>query len=349
LQGKDHGTSLPDGEQLGQYGIYIGVFDEQHVHARNIAFDCRSWDTNTLTLNMDPLPMIQNPHPMQITNAWELAMNINPSDGHNFGWGAVDGAQGWPVDGRPVGSSGEAFTTDFMDSTAWSQPCNFIAIVRHEAGLCDAARVWQFRNSGISLQDYFSDQEGNPHQRSQVTTGGPLFTVENTHKEGDPIFTYDGDLVFNWFHANNGARIAVVGGFLSDVDVNDDDTHGLGNEFGAETHANGRAQSTGSTSWWHDVAMAQDDCHGGSDTPCLIQGSDHGTSIEDGDVLGSYAIFVGAFDTPHMESGKVALDCAALARNMSPENGATRSDPLPVENGAPHDRAFVPSEVSGGR
>ena len=49
---------------------------------------------------------------------------------------------------------------------------NFITIVRHNGGVCDAAKVWQFRNSGISLRDYFDEYEAtarpSPHQRVQV-------------------------------------------------------------------------------------------------------------------------------------------------------------------------------------
>ena len=69
----------------------------------------------------------------------------------------------------------------------------------------------------------------------------------------DPIFGIDGNLAFNWWYSNNGARICLDGGHLSKADANDDDTHGIGNEFGADTR-NGQ----GSAKWWHmfrDIAM----------------------------------------------------------------------------------------------
>ena len=47
----------------------------------------------------------------------------------------------------------------------------------------------------------------------------------------DPVFSVGGDLAFNWAYGNNGARIVLTGGRLSGADVNDDNTHGLGNHF----------------------------------------------------------------------------------------------------------------------
>ena len=58
--------------------------------------------------------------PMQ----WRLAMNVHPSDGHNFGWGRVNAAEGWPVDGVSVGSIENALTADFMSSAVWSSDAN---------------------------------------------------------------------------------------------------------------------------------------------------------------------------------------------------------------------------------
>jgi hypothetical protein len=95
------------------------------------------------------------------------------------------------------------------------------------------------------------------------------------------------------WHANNGCRIAHSSGWLSDESVNDDDTHGLGNEFGAGTNAGGKAQNIASSEWWHDASVDQADCHG---TSCKVQGTDHGTSLNDGPMLGQYAIYTGTFD-----------------------------------------------------
>ena len=52
-------------------------------------------------------------------------MNINPSDGHNLGWGE------WPVDGQDIGSEADScgLTGDFVDSVAWAMAINYITIV----------------------------------------------------------------------------------------------------------------------------------------------------------------------------------------------------------------------------
>ena len=102
----------------------------------------------------------------------------------------------------------------------------------------------------------------------------------------DPIFGVAGDLAVNWHYSNNGARIALSGGHLSAAGANDDDTHGLGNELGAST---GHVRGAQSADWWHDASIIQGDCHGGS---CVVQGTDHGTKLQDGTMYGQYAIYV---------------------------------------------------------
>ena len=229
-------------------------------------------------------------------------MNINPSDGHAFGWGPIDGADGWPVDGAALGTASTAFSADFVDSDAWASRPNYIAIVRHANGVCDAAKVWRFATPGYSMYDYFRDDETSPHQRVTVTVGGPLQSVAHTAIASDPIFgdaVEDGDLVFNWWHSNNGVRIAVTGGHhngtLSAVGANDDDTHGLGNELSGETNCDGHLclAAQGSAEWYHDVGKLQGDCHGSS---CVVQGTDHGTRLSDGAESSQYAIYVGSGD-----------------------------------------------------
>merc|ERR1719334_108766 len=80
----------------------------------------------------------------------------------------------------------------------------------------------------------------------------------------DPIFGADGGLVFNWYYSNNGARIAVTGGYkipysLPSTGHSGDDLHGLGNEFAATT-----SQGLGSTYYWHDAAQLSGSCSGKS-------------------------------------------------------------------------------------
>jgi hypothetical protein len=234
--------------------------------------------------------------------------NVNPSDGHNFGWGRVGEATGWPVDGASVGSSGNAFTADYMASSVWGMAANWIAIARHTNGVCNAAKAWRFSTPGHSLETYFADHSpGNAHQRVQVTSGGPAYVAASA-SANDPLLGNDGDLVFNWWYANNGARIASTAGHLSDASVNDDDTHGLGNEFGADTNSGGVASATGSSAWWHDASVIQGDCHGST---CITQGADHGTSLNTGPVLGSYAIYVSG---DNVSLSDITFGCGTLEK-----------------------------------
>ena len=153
----------------------------------------------------------------------------------------------------------------------------------------EAVKVWKFKTKGKSLEDYF---KATTPGRLIATIGGHIqFThikhLKVTSERGnrDPIFGVNGNLAFNWWYTWNGARICLDGGYLSGENINDDGTHGLGNEFDLSDR-NGR----GSTEWWHDVANIQNPCMG---TNCEVQGTDHGTNFKSpGESLGQYAIFV---------------------------------------------------------
>ena len=136
-------------------------------------------------------------------------MNLNPSDGHKFGWGSV-GGEGWPVYGADVGTAATQFAADYASSAAWKQPANYIAIVRHNGGQCDAVEVWRFKDPGVSMLDYF--KADTTYQRAEVTDGGAVFTQTKVDAPNDAILGNNGPLVFNWWHANNGCRIAHASG-----------------------------------------------------------------------------------------------------------------------------------------
>jgi len=209
---------------------------------------------------------------------WKLAMNIHPSDGHNFGWGAE-----WD-EGTNVGTEANAFSKDYLDSAVWRTKVGSIAIARHQNSACEAVKVWKLKDSSKSMLQYF---DLGQTKRQIITEGGPHhqhITAGMAGQAKDVIFGVDGDLAVNWQYSNNGARIVLTGTHLSKHNVNDDDTHGLGNEFGARTDL-GR----GSSSWWHDVSIIQGNCHGGT---CGVQGNDHGHRMHNGPVYGQYAIYV---------------------------------------------------------
>ena len=121
--------------------------------------------------------------------------------------------------------------------------------------------------------------------RQVVTEGGPIQESIADHAlniDDDPIFAVGGDLAFNWIYFNNGNRITLTGGHLSEADSNDDNTRGIGNTFkgnvkeGIRTHID----------WISDVTRAA----GTSNRK--VQGTDHGSQLQGGPAYGNYAIFV---------------------------------------------------------
>jgi hypothetical protein len=191
------------------------------------------------------------------------------------------------------GSTADALSKDFLDSDVWKKAAGYIAIARHVDGVCEMAKTWRLKDDTKSMHDYFATYPG----RMYVTRDGKI-NDQHVHADipatvanlaSDPIFGADGGLVFNWYYSNNGARIAVPGSYKSPYDLpgtaeNNDDVHGLGNEFGAST-----SRGNGSPSWWHDVSQKQGDCHGGS---CKVVGTDHGSHLHDQACWGQYAIYV---------------------------------------------------------
>ena len=130
--------------------------------------------------------------------------------------------------------------------------------------------------------------------RQIVTQGGPIqesIADDAGNLGDDPIFSVGGDLAFNWAYGDNGCRIALTGGHLSDV--NDDNTHGLGNDFRIRP-------LTGAIigdDWPHDISNIQD-CPIPTCKDVRLQGTDHGPGphLKSGPVYGNYAIYV-SFDS----------------------------------------------------
>ena len=120
--------------------------------------------------------------------------------------------------------------------------------------------------------------------REIVTQGGPIqesIADDAGNLGDDPIFSVGGDLAFNWAYSDNGCRIALTGGHLSEADVNDDNTHGLGNDF----HVNPLTNTVYTNNWTHDIANIQN-------KERRLQGTDHGPNLKSGPVYGNYAIYV---------------------------------------------------------
>lgn len=215
--------------------------------------------------------------------AWKLALNINPDDGHNFGWGA----SAWD-DTKDVGSSATAFTADYKSYDVALETANYIAIIRHQDGVCEAARVWKFLAVGKTLHEYMNIQKNGRLVATEENCTSSYISPTMANKDKDPIFALEGALVFNWWHSNDGARIANSNAHcktgLPGSTVNTNSFYGLGNDISSSNIQGG----VGSSTWWSDVGVQ--DCSLSAEK--RAQGTDHGTAHVDGEVYGQYAVYV---------------------------------------------------------
>jgi len=214
---------------------------------------------------------------------WKLAINIHASDGHNFGYGAA--AWDEMID---VGNDTTAFFADYKSSNVTLETANYIAIVRHQNGVCEAARVWEFLTVGKTLYQYFDLDQTSRFVATKGKHTSSYISPTMADKHKDPIFALDGALVFNWWASNDGIRIGNSKAYCSGNDlpaknVNSNNYMGLGNEQGSTTH-----KGDGSAPWWFDVGIQ--DCR--IDRKFRVQGSDHGTMYVDGALYGQYAVYV---------------------------------------------------------
>lgn len=208
---------------------------------------------------------------------WTHALNINPRDGHQMAYGS----RFWSGT-ESVGEAGSAFTRDFKSTVAFEMPAKYIAIVRHNDGKCEAAKVWRLTENGRSLQSYFATYPG----RITASSGKEQFTYKENDgvgMEDDPIMSVSGDVIFNMAYGNNGVRITLdtarIGeSGLPPIGLNDDSMPGLGGEY---TGMSGSSSSHPpvSSSWWWDVCLRDDDL--GTMSKYAFAGTDQGTSADD--------------------------------------------------------------------
>jgi len=242
---------------------------------------------------------------------WKLAFNIHGDDGHNFGYAAKI----WQDD-RDLGSEATAFSADYKSYDATLETANFIAIVRHQDGFCDAAGVWQFLKVGKTLQSYL-DYDLNPRLIATYDQSYSYISPTMFAQNYDPIFNRGGALVFNWWYSDNGVRIGNSNNYCSGSDlpgdaINSDDYWGLGNEVSGGTKAK-------KSNVWFDVAV-QDCSKGWSHR---IQGNDHGSG-SNGILYGQYAVYISAeAKTFHCEGIKLqtSMDPTVGSRFVSIDRG----------------------------
>ena len=117
------------------------------------------------------------------------------------------------------------------------------------------------------------------------------FTITNIKNiEDDPIFSVHGDTAMNWQYQDNGFRIALTGGHLTEEDSNDDNTHGLGvhvwlriNERAEEENAKCKIEISNIQDCPYPSCEAKNR---------KVQGKNHGNYFNSGPVYGNYAIYV---------------------------------------------------------
>jgi len=207
---------------------------------------------------------------------WKLAFNINPEDGHNFAYDA----SAWEDDSN-VGTDRFAFNADYKNRSVTHEVTNFIAIVRHQHGTCEAARVWEFLTPGKTLHEYLDTHKTESLMATYDDYTYSYISPRMANKDEDPIFAVDGGLTFNWLYGGMGVRIGNKGG-MPDVLNGLNLYYGLGNDFFV-----GRRNSN---DWyWFDVGVHQGWCWA---YDCKVQGSDHGEMLENGPTYGQYAIYV---------------------------------------------------------
>lgn len=110
-----------------------------------------------------------------------------------------------------------------------------------------------------------------------------------TNINNDPIFNVTGDLAMNWWYYNNGARIALDGGYLSSENSNDENTHGLGIHACANCKTGIEERP--------DCRLEISNIQNCSFPACpekerKVQGRDHGSDYTSGPVYGGYAVYV---------------------------------------------------------
>ena len=222
---------------------------------------------------------------------WDLAVNLNPSDGH-----IMDFNTGW-TDGVDIGSHEEALVKDYVNVGAMELPADYIAIARHQDGVLEAVKVFKFRQWGRSLQSRFEDEFPG---RMVVTEGGPIqvsIALEAQNLEADSIFGVGGDLIFNLMNqGDNAHRIVLSEGYLPGRDLDrslpiwGNLARGVGNHFCLMSDRTSSCYIPRK----HEISNYQscrETC-----TTITVQGSDHGDSSDyvKTPTFGNYAIFVSA-------------------------------------------------------
>ena len=237
-------------------------------------------------------------------------MNIHPSDGHSSSWGGGTlggaatyqnvplGTDAYWLQDLQYGTSETALTGDFKSQFVWKQPVKHIAISRHQSTegqthACEAYKAWTFSTPALSLLDRFTTA-----YRTKVTSGGPIAQSSVSSLpmvDKDPIFgDADGDLYFNFYYSNNGARIALDSQYEMQCEgCNNDATQGLGMDYCTYSGNSRKSGQQSGCRWGFDVAERKS-----PSGRAPSAGTDKGDSVSAGTFIGQFAIWVFSGDLP---------------------------------------------------
>ena len=198
------------------------------------------------------------------------------------------------------GDESTALTKDFVSKSVRQQPADYIAIVRHKNSIPDAVKVWKFKEMS-SLLSWF-----NGDIRNTVTENGHLheeILPNAEHLSDDPIFSGDGDLIFNYEFSDNGVRIVMSKAYLSGLHANDDNTYGFGMDLyilsprsvsGCTTgNSNCSIEAAPSQNCPFDQGLGRITCGARKVLGTDATGDDNHCKVSKGSDYGSYAIYVG--------------------------------------------------------
>ena len=129
--------------------------------------------------------------------------------------------------------------------------------------------------------------------RKVVTVGDSIqkFMISNIkYVDDDPIFSVSGDIAMSWWYHDNGVKIALTGGHLSDEDSNDQNTHGLGIHSRLSNAKKAEAVDLVSKI---EISNIQNCPFPNCKTKMRkVQGRNHGARFKSGPVYGNYASYV---------------------------------------------------------
>ena len=188
-----------------------------------------------------------------------------------------------------IGTPTSAFIADFIDSKVRLMPARYIAIVRHSVGKGNAVKVWKLKDPTKNLLELFQTSEN-------TATTDEVYSHKTTSFANDPIFSVNGNLIFNWRISDNGIRLTTSETqslkFHNEIgDIDYDNCGGIGVQVGDVP----RCGSLYTATYGYEVGLINPNL--GFPGVLKVLGSNHGTGsnyveFESVDCDFNYAVFI---------------------------------------------------------